>query len=455
LKEVGSGRGPRLLAGGMLLCGRLLARAARTPLDTALARACSVEAPAALHRTTEVDPREHGMHHLGRHYSVNPSVPKLFGKELLPKENYNSPNYFGPRDWVDRCNKLQDTAIMVREPALQILHCLNNSDLARPANRYVLYGRPGCGKSLTLTHLTHWGHAKGWVVLPLLNLRQWLVKPYDWAPSAHTAGAIDHINNANVFLRNFKAANPGVLDTAVTHREYVWSAREKTPVGAPLAEVVDLGIERLNFAADAMNVVLRELRANASDGAIKLLVVVDGVNCLFSPYTLLNKDHTTRFLGRKGPRRRGQHPRVETQESKEWMSNLAKVDDCTVLKSIKRMLGRDYSGAAVVTSVDARAMVRRQLNWNRWWVERERAMTPDTDPTLPFALLGEEGWRTMDPFLPIEVLPYSEAELDSAIDYYIERGWIGAHSAAPAARQEIHFLTGRVPGDFFRFSSVF
>ena len=49
--------------------------------------------------------------------------------------------------------------------------------------------------------------------------------------------------------------------------------------------------------------------------------------------------------------------------------------------------------------------VWRQLNWNRWWVERERAMTPDTDPTLPFALLGEEGWRTMDPFLPIEVPP--------------------------------------------------
>ena len=49
--------------------------------------------------------------------------------------------------------------------------------------------------------------------------------------------------------------------------------------------------------------------------------------------------------------------------------------------------------------------MRRQLNWNRWWVERERAMTPDTDPTLPFALLGEEGWRTMDPFLPIEVPP--------------------------------------------------
>ena len=32
-----------------------------------------------------------------------------------------------------------------------------------------------------------------------------------------------------------------------------------------------------------------------------------------------------------------------------------------------------------------------------------RGMKPDTDSHMPFALLGEEGWRSMDPFLPIEV----------------------------------------------------
>ena len=40
----------------------------------------------------------------------------------------------------------------------------------------------------------------------------------------------------------------------------------------------------------------------------------------------------------------------------------------------------------------------------RWWAIRNRGMKPETDSHMPFALLGEEGWQTMDPFLPIEVL---------------------------------------------------
>ena len=159
--------------------------------------------------------------------------------------------------------------------------------------------------------------------------------------------------------------------------------------------------------------VLRELKLNSSNGNCKLMVIVDGVNVLFSPYTLLNKDHTTAFKGVKGGRevrglsfgvrRVGQRPRRITQEAKEWMSNLAMVDECSVLKNMKKLLKNDYSGAAVVASVDVRAMLRKQENWNRWWAASNRSMKPDTDSHLPFALLGEEGWETMDPFLPIEV----------------------------------------------------
>ena len=221
------------------------------------------------------------------------------------------------------------------------------------------------------------------------------------------------------------------------------------------AQVVDLGIERLPFAADALNVVLRELRINSTEANCKTLVVCDGVNSLFSTSTLLNKDHTTMMKGPYGKRRTGQHPRTQTPEAKEWMRNLATVDECSVLKNIKKMLRNDYSGSAVVTSVDTAAIMRPKLNWNRWWANLEKEMKPDTDSHLPFSLLGEEGWRTMDPFLPIEVLPYSEVELDSAISYYRERGWLGEHCQTAAARQEIHFLTGRVPHDFFRFSSSF
>ena len=39
----------------------------------------------------------------------------------------------------------------------------------------------------------------------------------------------------------------------------------------------------------------------------------------------------------------------------------------------------------------------------RWWASANRDMKPDLDSHMPFALLGEEGWEAMDPFLPIEV----------------------------------------------------
>jgi hypothetical protein len=81
-----------------------------------------------------------------------------------------------------------------------------------------------------------------------------------------------------------------------------------------------------------MNVVLRELRLNASAGNCKLLVVCGGVNTLFSSSTLVNKDHTKRMKGPFGRRRVGQHPRVQSPEAKEWMKNLASVDECSVLR---------------------------------------------------------------------------------------------------------------------------
>ena len=92
---------------------------------------------------------------------------------------------------------------------------------------------------------------------------------------------------------------------------------------------------------------------------------------------------------------------------------------------------------------------------HRWYIRMERQMVPNFSSHLPFNMLGEEGWRTFDPFVPVEVGNYSEAELDAMIDYYIERGWLGAECGDKAGRQEIHFLTGRNPRDFFKFSSSF
>ena len=138
---------------------------------------------------------------------------------------------------------------------------------------------------------------------------------------------------------------------------------------------------------------------------------------------------------------------------------LVKVDECSVLRNFKKLFMNDYNNAIILTSACYGAKVHRPKEkpdpGQRWWISKEREMVPDFSSHLPFSLLGEEGWRLLDPFVPVEVENYSEAELDAMIDYYIERGWLEKSRGSLAARQEIHFLTGRNPGDLFKFSPAF
>ena len=89
----------------------------------------------------------------------------------------------------------------------------------------------------------------------------------------------------------------------------------------------------------------------------------------------------------------------------------------------------------------------------RYWDTRKRIMVPDVRTNYPFALLGEEGWDYMEPFVPIEVTEYSKSEMDVMIDYYVEKRYIGEAAATTAGRAEIHFLTGRNPKDAMEFSN--
>ena len=66
-----------------------------------------------------------------------------------------------------RCKVLDETAIMVRKPAIQIINCIKNSDLNNPAVRYIVYGRAGSGKSITLAHITHFGYQEGFITLTM------------------------------------------------------------------------------------------------------------------------------------------------------------------------------------------------------------------------------------------------------------------------------------------------
>ena len=148
---------------------------------------------------------------------------------------------------------------MVIEIVMNSSLLFRNLDLEKPAVRFVLYGRPGCGKSITLSHLTHFGHSQGFITMTFSQIKKWLSKYYEIAPSTRTPGHVDHVMNSSIFLKNFKQANFRLLSdpSLITHKEYVWSAREKTPAGSALLDIIDMGCERLAYAADALNIVFR------------------------------------------------------------------------------------------------------------------------------------------------------------------------------------------------------
>lgn len=43
-------------------------------------------------------------------------------------------------------------------------------------------------------------------------------------------------------------------------KEYVWSKRETTPEGAPLAELVEHGIQRVKYACDVVDALVNEIK---------------------------------------------------------------------------------------------------------------------------------------------------------------------------------------------------
>jgi len=408
----------------------------------------STESDSPLYKTEETLARNHTLNNVGQYFTVDPKIVEIFGDELTTRTKERKQHYFGPNNWMDRNKLFGETNIMIRKPALEIINYIKNADLSQPVNRYVLYGQKGVGKSLTLSHLLCYGHQEGFVVLNFGWIKRWLNRYDDVQASIYKPGRIDHVVNSSIILKHFKQANSDRLSQCVTHRDYSWSARDNIKAGSPLTDVINLGCDRLAFAADALNVVLRELKLNCNEGNLRLMVVCDGVNSLCTEYTLVHREKTRFEAGPYKPWR-------PYRPTKDLLNKRAKVDDCSVLFNIKKMFKNDYKNAVVVTTVDRTAIVEKMDPHNKWWRTQNEEMKPDTRSHLPFALLGEFGVKTMNPFIPVGVEKYSETEMDSAIDYSLEKGWMRAEAGQEPTRRELHFLSARNPRDFFHFSIMF
>lgn len=78
-------------------------------------------------RTIENNPINHNMDHVGKLYTI----PKNIQQQLFQYGGF-------PKTFVTQADTFQEYAIMVREPAVEIISFLTQADYTRPVNKYVI-----------------------------------------------------------------------------------------------------------------------------------------------------------------------------------------------------------------------------------------------------------------------------------------------------------------------------
>uniref|UniRef100_A0A2A4JMM5 Small ribosomal subunit protein mS29 n=1 Tax=Heliothis virescens TaxID=7102 RepID=A0A2A4JMM5_HELVI len=355
---------------------------------------CRRYSQAAAFRTTETSPAQHNEKQEGLFYTLNPDLCKqLFGHGGFPKS------------FKQQTKTFTETAIMVRQPALDLINCIRSSDMNQPAIRYVLYGEKGTGKSITMAHLLHYAHEEGYLIVHVPWVSEWLrrlPRHKEMANSQTREGFVDLPLDAAAWLIHFKSQNQTLLKSSdlKISKEYIWSKREKTEAGSPLSALVEHGINRVKYACDVIDALVDEIKLLSNNKQCKTFVAIDGFNSFFYPMTRLN-----------------------TPTKKK-----VKPDEVTLTTSFLKLTTNDWTNGAIVVSAD------------------ELAVPDDHQESyLPRYLLYKKGFEHLDPFVPIEVGRYSEKEFLTCAEYYRDRLWL---RGPPEIETELKFTSARNPYKF-------
>ncbi|CAH0753897.1 unnamed protein product [Bemisia tabaci] len=333
------------------------------------------------------DPATHSENDIGKFYTVSiEDNKKLFSF------------YEFPAQFERNIKTFNESAFMIREPALEIINSLKTLDPTKPILKFVIYGRFGEGKTMTFCHICHFAHRAGWILCYVPTSTIWMRWSKEVTFSETKPESINIPLESAQWLRNFKIQNADLiskLDLRVRDK-IVWSAREITEKDAPLMELVDHGINRVKYAADVVDVLIENIKLYSTEQRCRTLVAIDGFNGFFNPKSNLKAPDKTPV------------PPLRV----------------TIMQSLMKLTQADWSNGAAVLTVDT----KNSYPDNREFV-------------FPLYLLHKEGFEHLDPFIPVYVPALNPKEVNNLLDYYEEKKWL----LKPQAREEIEFLSTRNP----------
>lgn len=354
--------------------------------------------PFSVFRTQESDPACQSQQHLGQYYTL----PSAHIRPLFP--------HGLPWRYQQQMKTFNEACIMVRQPALEVISYLKKADYSKPALRYLFYGLQGSGKTMSLCHTVHFCYTQGWLVLHIPDAHLWVKNCKELLPSSYKSSRFDQPLQATAWLRNFKITSEPFLSKIKTKQRYMWTKREFTDEGRPLGELVDMGISRVKSSSDVVGALIKELRLQSGQpGAdFRLAVAVDGVNALWGRSTIKKEDKST-----------------------------VDPDELTLVYNLRKLLKNDWIGGAIITTLS-----------------QTGSLYTSKSAYLPQELLGERGFNSMEPFIPVSVPNYSEKEFESCYLYYMDRHWLQhPQSRTEEGKKELVFLSNRNPSMFEKISS--
>ncbi|EDW72247.1 uncharacterized protein Dwil_GK20823 [Drosophila willistoni] len=340
-------------------------------------------------RTAVTNPGEHSSLHVAKFYTIPvEQKKKIFGGGGLPKQ------------YEQQIKTFQEACLMVRSPALELLHYIQNADLSKPAVRYVVYGANGVGKTLTMAHVLHYGSLNDFMLVHVPWVPNWMKRPKEAANSSTQEGFIDLPFDAAAWLVHFKTQNLKLLQQLdlKTSKEYVWSKRESTPAGSTLLELVEHGIARIKYASETTAALISEIKQLSNAGKCKTMVVIDGFNAFFHPETRIFSENKQRVTP----------------------------DRITLTQPFLDITSYDWTNGICILSVDKIAMTEGYMASH-----------------MPRYLLGKEGFEHLDPFIPVHVENYTEKEFYNYISYYLDRRWI--NKTPPGFEEQLKFMSNKNP----------
>lgn len=346
--------------------------------------------PFSVFRTRENDPACQSENHIGQYYTL----PSAHVRTLFPQTL--------PRRYQQQVKTFNEACMMVRQPALEVISYLKKADYSKPPLRYLFYGLKGSGKTMSLCHTVHFCYTQGWLVLHVPDAHLWVKNCKELLPSSYNTARFDQPLQAAEWLRTFRTTNQHFLSKIKTKQRYVWTKREFTEEGCLLGELVDQGIARVKSSSDVVGAVMKELRLQSGqpESVFRLAVAVDGVNALWGRSTIKKED--------KSP--------VDPEE-------------LTLIYNLRKLMTNDWTGGAIITTLS-----------------QTGSLFTSKSAYLPQELLGEKGFDSMDPFIPVSVPNYSEKEFESCYLYYLDRHWLQhPQSRTEEGKKEIIFLSNRNP----------